>query len=73
MAQLTAFGKDVMHRLIDLDRRQAWLCEEIASRTGLYMDSSYMNKILTGQKSTPKIVAAIREILGMEEDHEQGA
>ena len=73
MAQLTAFGAQVKHRLIDLGRRQTWLCGEVTERTGLYMDTSYMYRILTGQNSSSKIVAAIREILGLEEDHEQGA
>ena len=38
---------------------------EIKERTGLYVDSGYMYKILTGQRNAPKIVAAIREILNL--------
>lgn len=63
MAQLTAFGKDIGKRLIDLDKPQTWLIEEVRNRTGLYFDDSYMYKIKTGQLSTPKVVQAIREIL----------
>ena len=62
-AQLTAFGKDIGKRLIDLDKPQTWLIEEVRNRTGLYFDDSYMYKIKTGQLSTPKVVQAIREIL----------
>lgn len=63
MAQLTAFGKDIGKRLIDLDKPQTWLIEEVRNKTGLYFDDSYMYKIKTGQLSTPKIVHAIRDIL----------
>lgn len=59
----TTFGKQVKYRLIDLGKTQTWLHEQITKKTGLYMDSSYMYKILTGQCNTPKVVQAIREIL----------
>lgn len=67
MAQLTAFGKDIGKLLIDLDKPQTWLIEEVRNRTGLYFDDSYMYKIKTGQLSTPKVVQAIREILEIQE------
>ena len=65
MAQLTAFGKDIGKRLIDLNKPQTWLIREVRSKTGLYFDDSYMYKIKTGQLSTPKVVQAIREILDL--------
>lgn len=67
---LTPFGKEVKRRLIDMDKDQSWLIEQIKESTGLYMDSSYLYKILTGQLSTPKIVSALREILGITENFE---
>lgn len=67
MAQLTAFGKDIGKRLIDLERPQVWLIDQVRQRTGLYFDDSYLYKIKTGQLSTPKIVQAIREILDLPE------
>lgn len=67
MAQLTAFGKDIGKRLIDLNKPQTWLIGEVQSKTGLYFDDSYMYKIKTGQLATPKIVRAIREILDLPE------
>ena len=71
MAQLTAFGKDIGKRLIDLDKPQTWLIEEVRNKTGLYFDDSYMYKIKTGQLSTPKVVQAIRNILDIQEgDHD---
>ena len=70
MAQLTAFGKDIGKRLIDLEHTQVWLIDRVRERTGLYFDDSYLYKIKTGQLSTPKIVRAIREILDLpERDH----
>lgn len=35
-------------------------------KTGLFVDSGYMYKILTGQRNAPKIVQAICEILDIE-------
>lgn len=65
MTQVTVFGKDIKKRLLDIDRNQAWLIQEVGERTGLYFDSSYMHKILTGKLATPKIVQAIKDILNL--------
>lgn len=65
MAQLTAFGKDVKKKLVDIDKPQVWLIEQVQEKTGLYFDDSYLGKILSGRLSTPKIVQAIREILDL--------
>ena len=64
---LTSFGREIKKRLIDLGKPQYWLIEEVAERTGLYFDRSYMYKIQTGQLSTPKIVRAIQDILELPE------
>lgn len=63
VATITPFGKEVKKRLVDIDRNQNWLINQVKEKTGLYCDSSYMYKILTGQHNTPSIVQAIREIL----------
>ena len=73
MAQFTAFGKDVAKRLIDIDRDQIWLIAQVREKTGLYFDSSYLHKIRTGKLATPKILAAIREILELPEEKEDRA
>lgn len=65
MAKLSAFGKDIGKRLIDLDKPQIWLIEEVRNKTGLYFDDSYLYKIRTGKLTTPKVVQAIREILDL--------
>lgn len=65
MAQKTLYGKRIEKKLIDLDKNQEWLIAKVKEKTGLYFDNSYMHKIKTGQLATPKIVAAINEILGV--------
>lgn len=61
--KLTDFGLQVKTELLKRGKRQVWLEQEVAKRTGLYCDNGYMYKILTGAKATPKIVKAICEIL----------
>lgn len=62
------FGKSVKKRLVDLDKSQKWLIEQIGERTGLYVDGGYLYKILAGRRAAPKITAAIREILSMPDE-----
>lgn len=61
------FDRAVRIRLIELGRNQNWLMDEIRKNTGLYMDSSYLSKIIQGKKSPPKVVEAIRDILEIKE------
>lgn len=66
MAEYTSFGLVVKVKLLGPPMRtQAWLANEVKAATGLYVDDAYISKILTGQRSAPKIVQAIREILGL--------
>lgn len=69
-AILTPFGKEIKKRLVDIDRTQAWLIEQVQGTTGLYFDRSYMRKIQTGQLATPKIIQAIRDILDLPEQRQ---
>ena len=69
-AILTPFGKEIKKRLVDIDRTQAWLIEQVQVTTGLYFDRSYMHKIQTGQLATPKIIQAIRDILDLPEQRQ---
>ena len=66
-SMITPFGKEVKKRLVDLEQSQDWLIQNITTKTGLFMDSGYMHKILTGERSAPKVVQAIREILDIPE------
>lgn len=59
----SAFGKEVKKKLIDLDKSQSWLIEQIKKRTGLYCDSSYMSKIMTGKKCPRRLIDEICKIL----------
>jgi hypothetical protein len=66
-SKFSDFGLAVKTELLKQGRNQQWLEGQDAAATGLYVDSGYMYKILTGQRNAPKIVQAIREILGIEE------
>ena len=66
MAKLCDFGKSIKKRLVDNDRNQMWLIEQVKQDTGLYFDDSYLYKILTGQSENPTIVASIRKILQLD-------
>lgn len=67
MAQLTAYGKEVKKRLIDIGQPQEWLIGQIKEKTGLFCDAGYLYKIFTGDRNAPTIVTAINEILGIKE------
>lgn len=65
-SKFTDFGLCVKTELLRSGKEQKWLEEEVAKKTGLFVDSGYMYKILTGQRNAPKIVNAICEILNIE-------
>ncbi len=66
------FGKSVKKRLIDIDRTQNWLIKQVIVKTGgMFFDDSYLHKILSGERTAPKIVQAICEILDLTEDPEE--
>jgi hypothetical protein len=65
--KFTEFGLCVKNKLLRQGKEQKWLEEEITQKTGLFVDSGYMYKILTGQRNAPKIVKAICDILGISE------
>lgn len=67
MSKYSDFGLCVKTELLRLGKEQKWLEETVSEMTGLFVDSGYMYKILTGQRNAPKIVTAIREILNIKE------
>lgn len=74
MAKTSDFGKAVKIRLVEIDKTQGWLIEQVKERSGSFFDSSYLYKILAGQlpaekgyNGNPSKAEVIREILGMEE------
>lgn len=64
-SKFSDFGLSVKTELLRRGKEQKWLEQAISERTGLYVDGGYMYKILTGQRKAPRIVQAIREILGL--------
>ena len=65
-SKFTAFGLCVKTKLLQKGKEQQWLEKAVSEKTGLYLDSGYMYKILTGQRNAPKIVDAICEILNIQ-------
>jgi len=70
-SKFTDFGLCVKTKLLQIGKEQKWLEKAISEKTGLFVDCGYMYKILTGQRNAPKIVAAICEILNIQE-HQKG-
>ena len=65
MSNFSDLGLCVKTKLLQMGKSQKWLEEVVSEKTGLYVDSGYMYKILTGQRKAPKIVAVICEILNI--------
>ena len=59
------YGKEVKKKLVDMDKTQAWLIEQVKLDTGSYFDGSYLYKILSGKMDSPRMVASINKILGL--------
>ena len=73
MEKTTEFGKAVKIRLVELEKTQEWLIQQVKERTGDYFDSSYLYRLMagktpgdTGRGGKPGKVDVICEILGME-------
>lgn len=67
LSKFSDFGLRVKVQLLQRGKDQKWLEEAVAEKTGLFVDGGYMYKILTGKRKAPKIVAAICEILSIDE------
>ena len=65
----TDFGLCVKTELLKQGKTQTWLQNAVTERTGLYIDSGYMYKILTGKRSPDKVISAIREVLHLDPKH----
>lgn len=71
MATFNDYGKTIKKRLIDMEKPQKWLIQEVSRVTGLYFDDSYLNKIMTGKIATPSIVRGINQVLSIEENQKK--
>ncbi len=68
--ELTPFGKVIKIKLIELNQPQEWLIERVKERSGMYMDSSNLYKIMTGTVHSDVLEEHIREAIGLKEVHE---
>lgn len=64
-AKFCQYGKEIKKRLVDIDKPQVWLIEQVQKDTGLYFDDSYLYKIMAGKNNNPKIKTSINKVLGM--------
>lgn len=71
-ANRLSFKRQVKKRLIDLDKPQSWLIEKVQEDTGLFVDSAYLSKIWSGERSPEKIITSIRKILDLSDDAQKG-
>ena len=65
MAEYTPLGLAVKTKLLSMPRTQEWLVNEINKDTGMRVDSAYVSKILTGQRSSTRVVSSICKILNI--------
>lgn len=63
--ELTEFGKEVKLELLLRGETQEWLAQQVKARSGKYVDSAYIYKILSGERNAPEIKAHIREVLDL--------
>lgn len=68
---LTPFGKEVKHRLIDIEKTNGWLVSEIKKSGHENFDTSFLSKILTGKVKQSAYTDLINKILLEEEGREK--
>jgi hypothetical protein len=56
-------GLKIKTKLLQLCKTQNWLIVKMKEETGLFVDSSLLYKVLTGQNTNPKLLRAIEKIL----------
>ena len=68
--KLTEYGVKIKLRLIERNQTQEWLINEVNKRDIVKLDSSFLNKIMTGTIKTSLAVPIIDEILGIDSDED---
>lgn len=66
--KISPFGKEIKKRLVDMERTQTWLIEQVKGLTGMYFDRSYLYKIMAGKIHTPVMIECIKKILDLPTD-----
>lgn len=61
--ELTEFGKEIKLELVLRNETQEWLIQKMREETDMYVDSSILYKIMTGQVNSPALEHCIREVL----------
>ena len=67
---LTPLGIEIKTKLISLSETQEWLIGQTKEKTGMYVDSSNLYKLMTGQLHSKRLESAIRNILKIDEGEE---
>lgn len=70
---LTPYGREVKHRLIDIDKTPGWLVHQVKEQGHRKFDSSFLAKILNGKVQQSGYAAIIDEILNKEETKQHDA
>lgn len=73
MRKLTDFGLSVKTELLRKGETMEWLIGEVKSDTSMFIDSSYLCRILQGERSPQKIIASICKILDLDEPHSEAS
>lgn len=62
----TEFGRTVANCLMERGMTQDELISEVKKRSGMFLDSSYLYKLFTGQRKAAKVAELICSILDLE-------
>lgn len=62
------FRQAVKVKLVEIDKTQTWLSEELKNRYGIYMDRFYLSRILAGQVNSVSTIDKICEILSIDKE-----
>lgn len=63
-------GTEIKIRLLQINKRQKWLIDEVKSRNQ-WMDSSYMTRLLNGTEKNERLMNIIEEIVSVEEARQE--
>lgn len=57
--------KKVRKKLIDMEKPQKWLIDQIKEETGMFCDNSILCKVMRGKVDSARMLSAIRKILNI--------
>lgn len=64
---ITEYGVKVKVALMKQGKTQEWLIKELSKATGQYVDSSNLNRVITGRLHSQSLIAGINKILDIED------